>query len=76
LNADPIQTGDGWVLEIGKEDARVSIKNCRLDAFGRPYCYVRKVAKASLEIETKLIIEEMVVSAIGTGPFLSHKYDL
>jgi hypothetical protein len=38
LSADRIQTDDGWVLDIGKEDALVSIKNCRLDVFRRPYC--------------------------------------
>jgi hypothetical protein len=73
LSADPVQTDAGWVLDIGNEEALISIKNCRLDALGRPYCYVRKVAKNSLELEAKSIIDEMAVFAIGIGSFLCHK---
>jgi hypothetical protein len=67
---------EGWVLDIGKEDAMPSIKNCRLDAFGRTYCYIRKIEKNQLEIEVRTIIDEMAVFAIAIGLFLCHKYFL
>jgi hypothetical protein len=73
LSAEPIHTNNGWVLDIGKEEAMVSIKNCRLDALGRPYVYVRKVAKDTIELEAKSVIDQMAVFAIGIGSFLCHK---
>jgi hypothetical protein len=72
-SADPTETDAGWILDIGREDALTSIKNCRLEAHGRPYVYVRKTAKNVLELEAKAVIDELAVFAIAIGSFLCHR---
>jgi hypothetical protein len=72
-SAEPTETDAGWILDIGKEEALTSIKNCRLEAYGRPYVYVRKMEKTVLAIEAKSVIDELSVFAIGIGSFLCHK---
>jgi hypothetical protein len=72
-SADPTETDAGWILDIGKEDALTSIKNCRLEAYGRPYVYIRKMKKNVLELEAKSVIDELVVFAMAIGSFLCHK---
>jgi hypothetical protein len=68
----PVQTKDGWVLELEGRDTKRSIKNCKLESNGRPWCYVRKIKTDVIEIEAKAVIHEMCAFSIAGASFLCH----
>jgi hypothetical protein len=70
-SADPRPHGDAWIIDLGTEQCISSIKNCRLDNRGTPYCYVRKVEEHTIEVEAKRCVDEMSLFAIAIASLLT-----
>jgi hypothetical protein len=70
VTTEPIRTdNDAWIVDLNADAVLSSIKNCRLEWEGTPYCYVRKVGKNVLEIEARAI-DEVCLFAIAVASFI------
>jgi hypothetical protein len=69
-SADPMLQDGAWVIDLGTDQCISSVKNCRLDYKGIPYCYVRKVEADMIELESKRVIDDLCLFAIGVASLL------
>jgi hypothetical protein len=70
-SADPRSQGNFWIIDLGAETCISSVKNCRLDYRGTPYCYVRKMEAEMIEVEAKRNIDELCLFAIAIGSMVT-----
>jgi hypothetical protein len=69
-SADPRLQDKAWIVDLGVDECLSSVKNCRLDHNGIPYCYVRKMEPEVVELEAKRVISELHLFAIGIASLL------
>jgi hypothetical protein len=71
--AEPRCSDDmAWSVDLNSDSALSSIKNCKLESMGVPYCYVRKMRKNELEVEGRTL-DDICLFAITIGSFLCRK---
>jgi hypothetical protein len=69
-SADPRFEDKAWTVDLGVDECLSSVKNCRLEHNGIPYCYVRKMEADVVEVEAKRVINELHLFAIGIASLL------
>lgn len=75
LKSNEPQFVDGiWEIDLNSEDVMCSIKNCQLlSDDGRTFCFIRKMAKSKLEIESRASLDDLRLFAMAIGSFLCKR---